>query len=74
MEPIEDQAILKRAQETFELYRTAEVLMRQNLRNRFPQERREDIELRLLSWLRKEPRERWGGVSPPTDALSKRQA
>lgn len=74
MEPTEDQAILKRAQETFELYRTAEVLMRQNLRNRFPQERREDIELRLLSWLRKEARERWGGDRPPANALAKRQA
>lgn len=64
-----DEAILRRAQATFELYRTAKVLMRQNLRNRFPEECEEDIERRLRSWLRKEPSERWGGATPPSYAF-----
>jgi len=61
--------IQSRARATFELYEFAEKIMRQNLRLRFPEESAEAIERRLLSWLRKEPRERWDGSVPPTGLL-----
>ena len=55
MELIDDPAIRARAEATFELYRTAKTIMRQNLRHRCPSETDEEIERRLVSWLRKEP-------------------
>lgn len=55
MEPIRDPEILARFQMTFDLYQTAEDIMRQNLRRRFPEATKKEIERRLLSWLRKEP-------------------
>jgi len=62
-------AIQARARTTFELYEFAEKVMRQNLRHRFPEERDEEIERRLVSWLRKEPRERWDSSVPPAGPL-----
>ncbi|HEY2740160.1 MAG TPA: hypothetical protein VGK45_17255 [Thermoanaerobaculia bacterium] len=63
---IDDPEVLARAQETFELYELAEVMMRQNLHHRFPRETDAEIERRLTSWLRKEPRWRWDSeVGPP---------
>lgn len=41
---------------TFELYETAEQMMRQNLRRRFPELDDREIERRLVHWLRKRPR------------------
>ena len=55
MELIDDPMILARAQATFDLYRTAKILMRQNLRRRHPDETEEKIEERLRAWLRKDP-------------------
>jgi hypothetical protein len=65
MELIDDPEILARAQETFELYELAEVMMRQNLRDRFPVETSDEIERRLISWLRKEPSWRWDSEDAP---------
>lgn len=70
MEWISDPEDLARARATFELYEFAEKVMRQNLRRRFPEESDEAIERRLVSWLRKEPRERWDGpVAPSLSSL-----
>jgi hypothetical protein len=70
MTVIDDSRIIQaRARATFELYEFAEMVMRQNLRHRFPEERDEEIERRLVSWLRKEPRERWDGSVPPAGPL-----
>lgn len=52
--PIRDPAILSRMQTAMDLYEAAEAIMRQNLRRRHPAEGEEQIERRLLSWLRKE--------------------
>lgn len=68
MEWITDAADLARARATFELYELAEAMMRQSLRRQFSGESDEEIERRLISWLRKEPRDRWEGVHPPTEA------
>jgi hypothetical protein len=54
MELIDDPAFRARAEATFDLYRTAKVIMRQNLRCRYPAESEDEIEQRLLSWLRKD--------------------
>jgi len=67
MELIDDPKIVARAKETFELYELAEVMMRQNLRHRFPAESDEAIERRLISWLRKEPSSRWASKEGPPD-------
>jgi len=66
MERISDPEDIARARATFELYEFAEKVMRQNLHRRFPRESSEEIERRLVSWLRKEPRERWDGPEPPS--------
>jgi hypothetical protein len=65
MELIDDPEVSARAREAFELYELAEKMMRQNLRHRFPDETSTEIERRLISWLRKEPRFRWDGEQPP---------
>jgi hypothetical protein len=67
MQRIDDPLVMKRAQETFELYEFAERLMRQSLRHRFPEERDDEIERRLISWLRKEPASRWASKKGPPD-------
>ena len=66
MEWISDPEDIARARATFELYEFAEKVMRQNLRRRFPEENDQEIERRLVSWLRKEPRERWDGPEAPS--------
>jgi len=55
MEPIHDPKVLARVQLMFDLYEAAEAIMRQNLHRWFPQESDDQIERRLLSWLRKDP-------------------
>jgi hypothetical protein len=64
MEWISDPEDLARARATFELYELSEKIMRQNLRRRFPAESEAEIEARLVSWLRKEPRENWDSPRP----------
>ncbi len=64
MEWISDPEDLVRARATFELYELAEKIMRQNLRRRFPAESEAQVETRLISWLRKEPREIWDSPRP----------
>ena len=66
MDWISDPEDIARARTTFELYEFAEKVMRQNLHRWHPQESDEEIERRLVSWLRKEPRERWDGPAPPS--------
>jgi hypothetical protein len=68
MEWISDPEDLARARATFELYELSEKIMQQNLRRRFPQESEEEIERRLVSWLRKDPRDRWERPQPLTEA------
>jgi hypothetical protein len=53
-EPIQDPEIAERMQIAFDLYETAENIMRLNLRRRHPQADEEEIERRLLAWLRKQ--------------------
>jgi hypothetical protein len=65
---IDDSVFRARAKTTFELYEFAEMVMRQNLRRWHPSEGDAEIERRLVSWLRKEPRERWDGPKPPSEA------
>jgi hypothetical protein len=67
MERIDDPEVLARARETFELYELAEVIMRQSLHHRFPQETDDEIERRLISWLRKEPSSRWAAKEGAPD-------
>jgi hypothetical protein len=53
-EPTYDPEITQKMRATFELYEFAEEVMRLNLRRRYPEAGEEEIERRLLSWLRKE--------------------
>lgn len=53
-QPIRNPKILGRMKTAMDLYAAAESMMRQNLRRRFPGESEEQIERRLLAWLRKE--------------------
>lgn len=53
--PIRDPEVIARMETTLDLYEAAEAMMRQNLWRRFPQESREQIELRLQAWLRDRP-------------------
>lgn len=53
MESIRAPHVLAKMQAVFELYQTAENIMRQNLRRRFSNESDAEIERRLLMWLRK---------------------
>jgi len=54
MELIDDPLFRARAKATFDLYRTAKSIMRENLRRRYPGETELEIERRLVSWLLKE--------------------
>jgi Rv0078B-related antitoxin len=65
MKPARDPAVMARARATFDLYETAEAMMRQNLRRRFPGEGDEQIELRLLAWLRDRPGAEHGDAGGP---------
>ena len=46
-----DDLATERLAVAFDLYDAAEAIQRQNLQRRFPDESREEIEGRLLSWL-----------------------
>lgn len=46
---------MSRMKMAFDLYETAEAIMRQNLRRRFPDAQEAEIERQLVSWLRSRP-------------------
>jgi Rv0078B-related antitoxin len=54
-EPIRDPVFAKRMQMAFELYETAQRIMRQNLRRRFPELDNAEIEKRLIAWRHQRP-------------------
>jgi Rv0078B-related antitoxin len=55
MKPERDPALIARVQTALDLNETAESMMRQNLRRRFPKESPDQIERRLLTWLQDRP-------------------
>jgi hypothetical protein len=55
MEPIRDPEFMARALAAFDLCETAEQMMRQNLRRRYPQASEEEIRQRFKAWLEKRP-------------------
>lgn len=55
MKPEHDPAMIARVQTTLDLYETAESMLRQNLRRRFPQETSGQIEQRLIESLQDRP-------------------
>lgn len=55
MEPIRDPKILARAAAAFDLCQTAEDIMRQNLRRRYPEASEKEIRGRFVAWLEKRP-------------------
>ena len=55
MEPIRDPEILARAAAAFDLCQTAENIMRQNLRRRYPEASEEEIHARFAAWVEKRP-------------------
>ena len=54
-EPIRDPKVMSRMKVAFDLYETAEAIMRQNLRRRFPDAQEAEIERQLVDWLRRRP-------------------
>ena len=65
MKPTRDPDVLARMKTTFDLVETAEAMMRQNLRRRFPAEDDRQIERRLLAWLQERPGAEQGDASGP---------
>jgi hypothetical protein len=64
--PIHDPAVLKRMQVTADLFKTAQILMRQNLRRRHPEFSDADIEESLTRWRHTRPGAEYGdGVGRP---------
>jgi len=53
MEPIRDPKILARMQDTFDLCQTAEDIMWQNLRRRYPLADDSEIRARFAAWIEK---------------------
>lgn len=54
-EPIRDPKVMSRMKMAFDLYETAEAIMRQNLRRRFPDAQETEIERQLVDWLHRRP-------------------
>lgn len=66
-EPIRDPVVMSRMKMAFDLYETAEAIMRQNLRRRFPDAPESEIERQLVSWLRRRPGAEHGdGIGQPS--------
>lgn len=64
--PVHDPAVLRRVEAAFDLYETAQVIMRQNLRRRHPDLDDSEIEQRLAEWRRRRPGAEHGdGVGRP---------
>ncbi len=71
---INDPDVLKRAEAAFDLYETAQVIMRQNLRRQFPDLDDAEIEQRLATWSRHRPGAEHGdGPSPRGRPIPKDQ-
>lgn len=63
---IRDPAVLKRMEVAFDLYETAQAIMRQNLRRRHPDLDEDEIERRLTEWRHERPGAEHGdGVGRP---------
>ena len=66
-EPIRDPKVMSRMKMAFDLYETAEAIMRQNLRRRFPDAQETEIERQLVDWLHRRPGAEHGdGPSRPS--------
>ncbi len=71
-EPIQDPAVMSRMKMAFDLYETAEAIMRQNLRRRFPNASEAEIERRIVSWLHHRPGAEHGdGIGRPSRRFEK---
>lgn len=68
-QPIRDPEILERMQLTFELYEVAETMKRQNIRRRHPELSAEEVEERVVAWLRHRPGARHGDADGPLFAV-----
>lgn len=66
---IRDPEILERMQMTFELYEVAETMKRQNVRRRHPELGEEEVEQRVLDWLRQRPGAPQGDADGPLFAV-----
>lgn len=70
--PIRDPEVLARMEIAFDLYRTAEEMMRQNLRRRHPEAGEHEIEDGIREWLHRRPGAEHGdGVGRPGKRFSK---
>jgi hypothetical protein len=57
---------MKRMQVAFDLFETAQIIMRQNLRRRHPELKDAEIERRLIEWRHRRPGAEYGdGVGRP---------
>ena len=64
--PIHDPVVMKRMQVAFDLYETAQLIMRQNLRRRHPELDEASIEQLLVEWRHRRPGAEHGdGVGRP---------
>lgn len=69
--PIRDPDVLARMEIAFDLYETAEQMMRQNLRRRNPEATEQEIETGIREWLRRRPGAEHGdGVGRPGQRFS----
>lgn len=63
---------MSRMKMAFDLYETAEAIMRQNLRRRFPDASEAEIERRFVSWLHRRPGAEHGdGIGRPSRRFEK---
>jgi hypothetical protein len=69
--PIRDPDVLARMENAFDLYRTAEQMMRQNLRRRNPAATESEIDEGVREWLHRRPGAEHGdGVGRPGQRFS----
>ncbi len=68
-QPIRDPEVLERMQMAFELYEVAEAMKRQNVRRRHPELSADEVEARVLDWLRHRPGARHGDADGPLFAV-----
>jgi len=65
-EPTRAAVVMKRMQVAFDLFETAQLIMRQNLRRRHPELEDAEIERRLIEWRHRRPGAEYGdGVGRP---------
>lgn len=71
-EPIRDPAVMSRMKMAVDLFETAEAIMRQNLRRRFPDASEAEIERQLVNWLHRRPGAEHGdGIGRPSRRFEK---